>query len=320
MSWTRWPHPTAVPDAVLSAEVEKSASAVQHTELSVESMLQGVVEEIPTWELELPRGIEKFAAARFGSGDELPAVTRKNIWRHPNAHPLALTLLLADRYAPDFLSWEPEALRSTLKKDDTQLSDGVWTKILAARVIMMSPSPWRQWEQFHWVSYGLAGRAPNFVYLEKPELGFSMAAVDTMKIVDRTRPWAEDVDKYVATVLREIGSLYAPAPVQFAQEELSDRRLKCRACGTLEKDDHDIKCVACGSKDLDRVAGPFDNLKEPTATLFEARKKMPLEEAVQGLPETAVGNAVYRLLVHNEYRNEVRAQLLAQLRMLRKES
>lgn len=317
--WTRWPHPSAAVDAeILLAGAEKSASAeVVYSDPSIESLLQGVVEEIPAWERELPEAV-KTAVVRLGDRDLLPKVTTKNIWRHPNAHPLTLLLLLVDKYGQEAMEWEPEALRSTLKRDGIALSESVWTKILAGRVIITSGSPWRQWEQFHWISYGLAGRAPNFVYLERPEIGFLMAAVDTMKIVDRPRPFAEDIDKFTAAVLRERGILYAPAPLAFAQYELDDRRIVCNNCGTVERDDGDIKCVACGSKDLKRLPGPFEHLKEPTKKLFEARKSLPLVDAVEGLSDSAEDRAAYKLLVHNEYRNEVRAHLLAQLRMLKK--
>jgi hypothetical protein len=318
-SWTRWPHPLAAVDVeILSVGVEKSASAeMLYSDPSIESLLAGVVEEIPAWERELPEAV-KTAAVQLGGRDLLPKVTAKNIWRHPNAHPLTLLLMLVDKYGQEAMEWEPEALRSTLKKDGIQLSESVWTKILAGRVVVASGSPWRQWEQFHWVSYGLAGRAPNFVYLERPEIGFLMAAVDTMKIIDRQRPFAEDIDKFVAAVLRERGIMYAPAPLDFAQYELDDRRIVCNNCGTRERDDGDIKCVACGSKDLKRLPGPFEHLRAPTKKLFDARKSQPLEAAVAGLSDSSEDRAAYKLLVHNEYRNEVRAQLLSQLRMLKK--
>lgn len=317
-NWTRWPHPAATAEPLI-IEAEKSASMV-YGDNSLEHILRGVVAEIPSWEEELPPGIEKFAEARFGTEDQLPTVTAKNIWRHPNAHPLTVLLLLINRYGQDCLEWEPETLRTTLRKDDITLSESVWTKIMAVRVVVTSPSPWRRWEQFHWVSYGLAGRAPNFVYLERPEIGFLMSAVDMMRIVDRERPFAEEIDKFTAVVLRDRGIMYAAPPLQFAQEELNDRRIRCKQCGTHEKDDHDIKCVACGSKDLERLPGPFEHLRDQTKALFDARRKLPLEKALEGLGHDAAAQAAYKLLVHNEYRNEVRAQLVAQLRALRKES
>lgn len=316
-NWTRWPHTVAVADPLLSSDVEKRAER-EYSSRSLEDILQGVAAGVSELESELPRGIGKYASARFGTNDSLPDVTSKNIWRHPNAHPLVLMMLLLDRYGQDSMDWEPETLRLSLKKNDTQVSESAWQKIMAGRVILESPVPWRQWEQFHWVSMGLGGRTPSFVYLERPELGFVMAAVDQMKMVDKTRPFAEDIDKFVAVVLRDRGIMYAPPPVQFAQEEVDDRHLKCLKCGTLEKDDHDIKCIACGSKDLEKIPGEHEDLRDQTKQIFEARKKFPLEQAVAGLGDGAADIAAYKLLTHNEYRNQIRAQLLQQLQMLRK--
>ena len=314
ISLSRWPHPTAVADPHLG-DIEKRSEL--DYDYSLEGVLQGVAVELPELDAELPAGIQKHAAMRFGTDEELPLVTSKNIWRHPNAHPLVLTLLLLDRYKQEYLSWEPETLRGMLKRDNILISDSVWTKILAARVILMSPAPWRQWEQFHWVVTGLGGKPPNFVFMERPEIGFVMAGVDTMKMVDRKRPFAEDITKFTAAVLRDRGIAYAPPPLQFAQEELNDRRIICGHCGTRERDDHDIKCVACGSKDLKRLPGAFESLRDQTKTIFEARRKMPLDQAVDGLGVDAAAESAYKLLVHNEYRNQVRAQLLEQLRMLK---
>lgn len=315
MNWTRWPHPTAVGDPQL-AEHEKRAE-LSYEDHSPEFILRGVVAELPSWESEMPEGMDKTAALRLGTTDELPVVTMKNIWRHPNAHPLVLTLILLDKYGPAYLDWEPEALRQTLKKDEILLSDSTWTKILAARVVLLSGSPWRQYEQFHWVVTGLAGKPPSFVYMERPEIGFMMAGIDTMKMMDRQRPFAEDIGKFVAAVLRDRGIAYAPVPLQFAQEDLDDRHILCGNCGTHEKDDHDTKCVACGSKDLKRLPGVFESLRDQTKKLFDERKKLPLEKAVDGLGQDAAGEATYKLLVHNEYKNQIRAQLVAQLRMLK---
>lgn len=314
---TRWPHPISVADPSLDLDVEKRAE-MEYSSRSLEDMLQGVAVVVPELESEVAAGLAKFASMRFGTNDPLPDVTMKNIWRHPNAHPLVLLMLLHDQHGEDIMEWEPETLRLVLRKGGTQLSESTWQKILAVRVICESPVPWRQWEQFHWVSMGLAGKTPSFTYLEKPELGFMMSAVDQMKMVDKTRPFAEDIDKFTAAVLRDMGCLYAPVPVQFAQEELDDRRLVCKKCGTKERDDHDVKCVACGSKELERLPLEHQQVQDETKKKFEERKKLPLERAVAGLTDSAADVATYRLLTHNEYRNQIRAQLLQQLHMLRR--
>jgi len=316
-NWMRWPHPMAVADPQVVIDATEKTASMEYVEVSPAAIVTSVAVDLPTWMRELPEGTEKVAAKRLGTNDDLPSVTLKNIWRHPNAHPIVLSLILLDRYGQECMEWETDALRMTLKKDEILLSDSVWTKILAVRVLLQSPSPWRQWEQFHWIALGLAGRAPNFKFMEKPQIGFLMSAVDTMLHVDRPRPFAEDIVKFVAVAFRDEGIAYAPAPLQFAQEELDDRRLKCKQCGTVERDDHDVKCVSCGSKELERLPVMFADMRDQTKKLFNERKTKPLEQAVDGLGEDAVGNATYRLLVHNEYRNQVRAQLISQIRMLK---
>lgn len=320
MNWARWPHPSAVVDPEImedAGQAKHASSALDYAESTPDVIVHSISLDLPQWMSELPSGIEKVAAKRLGTNDNLPIVTPKNIWRHPNAHPLALSLILMDRYGSDYVEWEPDALKMTLRKEDTLLSDSVWTKILATRVLISSPSPWRQWEQFHWVALGLAGRAPNFKFMEMPQLGFLMSAIDTMRHIDRPRPFAEDVVKLICATMRDTGITYCPPPIQFAQEELDDRRTKCEDCGTLERDDNDLKCVACGSKKLKRLPLAFGDIRDKTKVVFDARKKLPLEQAVDGLGEDAVGQAAYKLLTHNEYRNQVRAQLIDQLRMLK---
>jgi hypothetical protein len=317
--WTRWPHPAANVDPQIQAEEGQKEASVRldYSDVSPDTIVGSVRVDLPEWLAELPEGTEKTAAKRLGTDEDLPAVTEKNIWRHPNAHPLVLSLLLMDRYGQEYVEWEPDALRMTLRKDNTLLSESTWTKILATRVLISSPSPWRQWETFHWISLGLAGRAPNFKFMERPQLGYLMVVVDTMRHIDRPRPLAEDIGKFVAVTCKDIGVTYCPSPLQFAQEELDDPHIKCEDCGTLERDDNDVKCVACGSKRLKRIPGEFVDLRDQTKAAFDLRRKKALAEAVEGLGEDAVGSAVYKLLVHNEYRNQVRAQLIAQLRMLK---
>lgn len=316
-NWARWPHPNATPSLELEEPTSKEASALSYSELSPGAILTTAASVLPEWIEEMPDGTEKTAALRFEDDGDLPAVTVQNIWRHPNAHPLVLTLMLLDKYGEDYVNWDPEALRLTLLKDNCKCSESVWTKILAARVLLTSPAPWRQWEQFHWISQGLAGKPPNFVYLEKPQIGFLMSAADSMRILDVTRSFGEDVTKYVATVFKDAGIAYCPTPLSFAQDELDDKHIECLDCGTVERDDNDVKCVACGSKRLKKIPGAFEALRDKTKAEYQARRRKPLAVAVDGLGDDATGESTYRLLVHAQYRNEVRSQMLQQLRMLR---
>ena len=243
-------------------------------------------------------------------------LTEQNIWRHADAHPITLMLMLLDRYGQDYVTWDPEVLKLTLERDGTKVSNDVWNKVLAGRVVLNSPSPWRQWEVFHWVSRALCGQTPNFVYLEEPEIGHMVVGYSIMKAVDPKRPTGIEVDKFVAAAFRHEGIVYAPKPLDFAQREIEDRKVECTNCDALHRDDNDIKCVTCGSSKLVRPDFEFKALRDETADMFEKRRKLPLAQAVEDLPDTGAGNAVYRLLVEWDLANTAQAQLVQQLRMI----
>jgi hypothetical protein len=203
-----------------------------------------------------------------------------------------------------------------LRRDKILISNSVWTKIQSVRPLLNVPTPWRQWEIFHWVALGLNGEPPSFVYMEQPQIGHLAAAVDIMKIVDRSRPFGEDVDKFIAVVLKEAGVVYAPPPLDIAQRELDDPQIKCADCGAEDDDNDDVKCISCGSVNVQRVPGEFDELRDAVKRSFQARVGKPLEQAERGLEEDPVGVTTLRLLLHWDYRNMMRAQLVGQLRML----
>lgn len=242
--------------------------------------------------------------------------TRQNIWRHPDAHPLALGLLLLDRYGPEYLEWHPDVLKLTLGRDKTEVSNGSWSKILAGRVVLTSPSPWRQWSVFHWVCRALGGASPNFVYFEKPEIGHLVSGYEIMKSCDPKRPTGLDVDKFIAAVFADDGLAFIPPPLAFCTRELESRRLKCSKCQAIHRNDNDTRCITCGSKDLNLLSYDFEGLRSECADLWARESKKPLGQALESLPDTAAGNAVYRLLVEWDYARDVKSQLTQQLRMI----
>lgn len=293
-----WPANAAAP----VAHQEQPAAHVQdYHDLTVDSVASRAASSISEW----------------GDGAaEKTAASKVSLWKDPDAHPVALILMLLDRYGPEYLEWDPEVLRVTLSRDASQISNTTWTKILAGRVVLNSPSPWRQWDVFAPVSRGLAGIQPNFVYLEEPDIGYLMAAVDTMKLIDPKRPTGIEVDKFVAAALKHDGNVMAPAPLDFATRELENPQLSCGKCGALHRDDNDQKCICCGSSALKKVPFEFEDLKAQCLKLWTPRIKMPLERAVDGLPQDAAGNLVYHLLVHWDYARRMRQLLLTQLRAL----
>lgn len=256
-------------------------------------------------------------ATEWGGGDKVASSVEPGmLLKDPEAHPLALMLIVLDRYGQDCLEWDPEVLRATMIRDNLQVSGASWDKIKAVIVLLNSPSPWRQWEVFHWMSRALGGKPPNFVYLEQPELGHLFVCADIMAIVDSKRVTAIEVDKFVAAALRHEGHVYAPESLAFAQRELEDPQLSCSACGALFVDNNDLKCISCAESTLSKVPYAYAALRDECAALWKPRRSLPLERAVDGLGETPAGNLVYDLLLHWSYAQNVRKQLVAQLRGL----
>lgn len=281
---------------VKSAAVLQFPEPVVYASETTGSVVSRAVEAIQSWNLPSV----KLAAA-------------PSIWKDTEAHPVALLLTLLDRYGEECVFLEPGVLKATLLRDGIQVSNAVWVKILAIRVVMASPSPWRQWEVFHWVARGLAGQQPNITYLEMPELGQLMACVDMCKIVDPKREFSGEVEKFIAATLKHDGHVFAPPPLDFAQRELENPQIECENCKSLNRDDNDVKCIACGSKQLHPVPYEFAALRDRCAALWAAKANKEIAEAVEGLPEDPAGNLVYNLLLQWDYARHCRKNLLQQL-------
>lgn len=248
--------------------------------------------------------------------EKVAAAPVTNLWRDPEAHPLVLALVLLDTYGDEVLGWDGEVLRVTLIRDSRQPTGSVWTKIQAVRTLLNSPSPWRQWEVLHWLALGLAGEAPNFIYMEQPDLGHIGACIDMMRIVDPSREFGEEVDKFVATVLKQDGFPWAPPPLTFCQDELEDRKLRCTTCGALHRNDNDVRCISCGAETLELMPYEFATLRDEVAAHFNAMVDLPLS-AAESLPDTSAGNVAYALLEKWDYVEEIRLRLARQLKALK---
>lgn len=302
-NWRTWPPPGGFSSQPFASEPPPEAP-----EVSTEALAAQAASCLREW-----GDLDKTAAA---ADITATPITLEGIWRHYDAHPVALLLLCLDLYGTEFVEWLPDTVKLTLERDGRALSNANMTKLMATKTLLASPSPWRQWEVFHWVSRALAGHPPNFTYLEEPEIGHLVACANVMKILDPSRTTSVEVDKYVAAALRTEGIHFAPPPLDFAQRELAQRKLQCSRCDSRHRDDNDVKCISCGAPGPFTVIHEFKESHDRAAALWSEREAQPLERAVDGLPDDGVGNAVYRLLVAWDYARRARAQLLQQLRMI----
>lgn len=297
--YSSWPPQGGRLDS-LSADTVRSSPAA---EVSINSVVASAVSHVDDLGLH--------GASHSG---EVP--TAANIWRHHNAHPLVLLLMALDSYGDELLEWDPDVLKVSLQRDGKALSNVAWTRLLAARALLSSPAPWRQWNVFHWVTRALSGEAPNFVYMERPELGQIVAGYDIMRIVDPHRETSHDVDKFVAAALIDVGSPFAPAPLGFADHELSAVQLQCLQCHSTGRDDNDTRCVTCGSTELQRTESPWQAQRQECDVLWRDLHQLPLTESLNRLPDTAAGSVLHALLVDWDYARDQRVRLVQQLKML----
>jgi hypothetical protein len=242
----------------------------------------------------------------------------KKIWRHPEASPAVLLLMILDRYGQEALEWELETLKLTLERDGLKPSGTAWTKIMAGVTLLLSPSPWRQWEVFHWVTRGLAGLQPNMVFLEVPEPGHLLAGYELMQVFDPKRETSYEVDKFIAAAFRNEGIPYIPEPLSFAQRELEEAKIECLNCGAVHRDDDDVRCVTCESEDLVKIPYEHAELRDATKEWFERLRKLKLPKALEKLeeaPEQAQA-PLRRLLLHADYAKWQHRRTTAQLRGL----
>jgi len=246
------------------------------------------------------------------------SVTIDNIWRHVEAHPYALVLLLVDRYSKESLQWHPDLLQIRMIRDKLAPSNAVWTKILACRVLFTSTKPWDDWQTFHWTALGLSGKSPNFGLLEEPEVANIVQAVGVMRAIFPDRPFGEEVQKFIAATMRNESIIYAPYPVEFCQDELDDQKLKCTNCVAIHRDDGDRVCVTCGKEALVTMPHPFQEELDEMKELWRVTKDLPLERAIDYLPETYPGNSVYRLAVYWHDTLDTQKALASQLLLMGK--
>lgn len=149
------------------------------------------------------------------SGRAPSTVTARNVFHHPDAHPLVLDLLLLRRYGADFLSWEASTLEHVVPRDFgvSSISHVNMGKIEACRVLHAVESPWRQWEVFGWVVMALNGIPPDFQVLQAPTAAQTAIAVDTFARVRTDVAWSEEVRLYVGAACAHDGVFVPPAPL-----------------------------------------------------------------------------------------------------------
>jgi hypothetical protein len=300
------------PRASSSAPAEGRAGLVMDQEQVKSAAAEFCARETPF----LPVNIIKVAELR-DDGSDAGQVTKDNAWRHPSTHPVILLTMVLDKYGDESAEWAPSVLRKTLQRDGITLSNSAWTKIMAVRAVVSSPSPWRQWEVFHWIGQGLSGLSPNFHYLEEPAIGNHMLAMDVMNMLDPHSETSEEVDKYIAATAKSDGLAWVPAPLEFIQHEIEDPQLLCSNCDAEHDDDNDVTCVTCHKiGTLSAIPYEFADLRDATKALYTGRIGLDPDDMLEDLPDSSAGTGAGILLENGRYAMRRKAALATQYRRL----
>ncbi len=158
-----------------------------------------------------------------GTPSLVSGVSSKNILHHPDAHPVALDLLLIKKYGLDWLEWDAESAEIIIPRDlNSPISEVNAHKINAMRALHLVDSFWEKWEVFIWTTMAFNGVLPNFTILQVPTVAQCMVAVDTANRVRMDVSWSEEVKNLLASVHLYDGILCPQPPLEFVHVDTSE--------------------------------------------------------------------------------------------------
>jgi hypothetical protein len=207
-------------------------------------------------------------------------VTAANIFRHPDAHPIALDMLLLKQYGPEWMLWEGETLQETVPRDfhAQALSDLNLAKLQACKTLHLVDTYWERWEVFGWCTAAFNSEFPDFDVMQVPSVAQVLESLDIANRIRDDVGFSDEVKGYVGAVFRHDDIFVILPPADFAHVEAPDMDL-------------DVALVKARWPEV-RASGQV-----PTA-------------------ETAVDEQLRRLLVAHGYLEESREHLRQQLRIL----
>lgn len=147
------------------------------------------------------------------------AVTRRNIFQHPDAHPIALDLALLSRYGPEWLEWEPETLVHVVPRHFgvAGISDVNLHKLQAIKTLHFTERFWLDWEVFGWCCAALNGVPPDFQKIQPPTITQALIAVDASMRVRTDVSWSEELLEYLHQLHVFRGFMCPVAPLDFVK-------------------------------------------------------------------------------------------------------
>lgn len=266
------------------------------------------------------------------------SLTSRSVFSHPEAHPVALDLILLKNFELDWLSWLPDTLFFEIEKTfGSSIAEVNRLKILAAQTLHTIDSYWEQWEIFEKVLWALNGNIPRVDVMQPPDLSILMSGVDMANGI-RQETYGEEVARYCAAVFLNENVFYAPEPLNFCQIYIDGPTFKCQDCGQVGSalPPFNGMCWACGGhfdsehpfkfepdpeaqrrgvgKKL-TISKTFDS--EPTKKRFQELNVLPQDKLLSSLRETPEDIQAAKLIIAVDFTKHRSKQLTEQLTSLR---
>lgn len=168
----------------------------------------------PTEEIETVDASHEIQTA--GAPVLVSTVTSRNLFRHPDAHPIVLDIALLKHYGPEWMWWEPETLEINIPRDlKMDVSEVNLGKINAVKTLHLVDTFWERWEVFLWCSMAMNGVPPDFVTMQVPNVAQCLVAVDIANRIRTDVDWSLEIKRYIEQVFRFDGIFCSLPPISF---------------------------------------------------------------------------------------------------------
>lgn len=266
------------------------------------------------------------------------SLTSRSVFSHPDAHPLALDVVLLKNFELEWLTWLPDTLFFEIEQTfSTSIAEVNKLKILAAQTLHVTDACWEEWEIFEKTVWALNGMVPRVDTIQPPDLPMLFAGVEMIHDI-RQETYGEEVSRYCAAVFLYEHVHYAPSPLSFCQQYLTQPTYKCKDCGQMGSalPPFDGVCWSCGehfdaehpfkfeqSAESMRL-GKGRNLEmgvtfdpEPTRKRFDEFNAMPPDKLAAAIRETSEDLQAAKLITAVDFMKHRQQQLAEQLTSLR---
>ncbi len=266
------------------------------------------------------------------------SLTSRSVFSHPEAHPVALDLILLKNFELEWLRWLPDTLFSEIEKTfETSIAEVNRLKILASQTLHVIDAYWEEWEIFEKVLWSLNGQIPRVDVIQPPDLSILMSGVDMANRI-RQETYGEEVARYCAAVFLHENVFYAPEPLSFCQKYITQPTYKCEDCGQTGSalPPFDGVCWSCGghfdsehpfkfepdSEAMRRGLGRHITIgktydPDPTQRRFQELNALPPNKLQTAIKENVEDIQAAKLIIAIDFTKHRSQQLADQLTSLR---